>query len=146
MDFSKRSFSRTLQNFPGPSRTLQTSPGCSERCCCEDRGGDGEGTEGGSWEKAPLCSQRGADGSARHKSQTIYKSSKTNQKITSPKSKCRTNLLLSVRSEKTKAECLQDGQTQTDAVSPLNKDLKTETRRPVRVLMLLSSPSGNFLL
>lgn len=106
----------------------------------------GGGTDGDSWEKPPLRSRRGADGSARHKSQTIYKASKTNQKITSPKSKCRTNLLLSVRSRKTKGLCLPDGQTQTDAVSSLNKDLKTETAEAVRMMMQLSSPSGNFLL
>lgn len=113
---------------------------------CERGESDGGGTDGDSWEKPPLCSQRGADGSARHKSQTIYKPSKTNQKITSPKSNCRTNLLLSVRSRKTKGLCLLDGQTQTDAVSSLNKDLKTETDEAVRLMMQLSSPSGNFLL
>lgn len=64
---------------------------------------DGGGTDGNSWENLPSELRWGADGWAGHKSPTIYKSSKTNQKRTSPKSKCRTNLFLSVRSRKTKA-------------------------------------------
>lgn len=86
------------------------------------------GADGDSWDKPPLGSHRGADGSLHHKSQTILTDSKTNQKITSPKSKSSTNLLLTVRN---KGQCLLDTQTETDAVSTLNKDSETDqTRRP----------------
>lgn len=110
--------SRNFQHFPGH--------GAVRDVCV--RGWGWGGADGDSWDKPPLGSHRGADGSLHHKSQTILTDSKTNQKITSPKSKSSTNLLLTVRN---KGQCLLDTQTETDAVSTLNKDSETDqTRRP----------------